>query len=294
MLGDNSGHIGGVERQVSIMSKWLAKKNHEISMIIWDDAKNKDMVINGVKIIKICNKNDGIKGLRFIYPRWSSLCRGLSRADADLYYHNCAEDVTGQIAIWCKIKKRKFIYSIASDMECKKDLPTLNKREKLLYKYGIKNADQIICQTKKQNIMLKKIWNLNSIVLKMPCIGLKENDYIQKEPPSKNSCKVIWVGRISREKRLELFIEVAKEIKDIQFEIIGQPDEEENYTKRLIDSVNEIGNLNYFGRATRKQLENIYLNSSILCCTSLYEGFPNTFLEAWSYGLPVISTIDPD
>ena len=35
-------------------------------------------------------------------------------------------------------------------------------------------------------------------------------------------------------------------------------------------------------------------SASVLCSTSEAEGFPNTFLEAWSVGLPVVSTWDPD
>jgi glycosyltransferase involved in cell wall biosynthesis len=41
-------------------------------------------------------------------------------------------------------------------------------------------------------------------------------------------------------------------------------------------------------------MPNVYRNALALLCTSAYEGFPNTFLEAWSHGIPVVSTIDPD
>ena len=48
------------------------------------------------------------------------------------------------------------------------------------------------------------------------------------------------------------------------------------------------------GKVPRSQMPNVYRNALALLCTSAYEGFPNTFLEAWSHGIPVVSTIDPD
>ena len=41
-------------------------------------------------------------------------------------------------------------------------------------------------------------------------------------------------------------------------------------------------------------MEQFYRQAAVLACTSEVEGFPNTFIEAWSHGLPVVSTFDPD
>ncbi len=41
-------------------------------------------------------------------------------------------------------------------------------------------------------------------------------------------------------------------------------------------------------------MPDVYRSASLLCCTSTHEGFPNTFLEAWSHGVPIVSTVDPD
>ncbi len=37
-----------------------------------------------------------------------------------------------------------------------------------------------------------------------------------------------------------------------------------------------------------------YRCAAVLLCTSVSEGFPNTFLEAWRCGTPVVTTVDPD
>jgi len=55
-----------------------------------------------------------------------------------------------------------------------------------------------------------------------------------------------------------------------------------------------IPNVEMCGRVPHARMAEYYQRSHVLCCTSAYEGFPNTFLEAWSIGLPVVSTFDPD
>ena len=53
-------------------------------------------------------------------------------------------------------------------------------------------------------------------------------------------------------------------------------------------------NINYIGKVPFDDVWRIYAEASLLVCTSEYEGFPNTFLEAFSLGIPVVTTFDPD
>jgi glycosyltransferase involved in cell wall biosynthesis len=48
------------------------------------------------------------------------------------------------------------------------------------------------------------------------------------------------------------------------------------------------------GAVIREKVPDLYKKAACLCSTSDHEGFPNTFLEAWSYGIPLITTFDPD
>ena len=55
-----------------------------------------------------------------------------------------------------------------------------------------------------------------------------------------------------------------------------------------------VPNVKVHGRLGRPELNKLFQTCTLLCCTSKLEGFPTTFLEAWSSGMPVVTTFDPD
>lgn len=291
LTGEESGHIGGVERQTALLSEWLAANGHEVIVITWDEGGVPVEIVNGIKIIKLCKVTDGLPVIRFFTPRWTSLVSALKEADAEVYYHNCAEYVTGQIAMWCKLHHKPFIYSVASDADCDMDLPNLkSKREEYLFRYGLTHANLVISQTQKQKQLLEQNYALDAQVINMPGMPPNPLENFKREALF-NKQKVIWVGRLHKVKRVEWLLDIAEKSPEISFEVIGP---EGDTSIQILQRLKNSQNITYLGKVSRADMPSIYQNSSILCCTSVYEGFPNTYLEAWSYGVPVITTIDPD
>ena len=292
----DTGHVGGVEVQTPLLAKWLANQGYDVSMITWDEGYQDGVIIDGVRVYKMCRRDDGLPLIKFLTPRWSSLWRALGRANPDVVYYNLGDLALGQISLWAKVKKRKLLYSIASDMDCQKDFPALNPlREKILYRYGLLNADSIVVQTSRQKKLLEENFSLGSKLISMPSAGFNADiDIEEKSKTIGQNFRVLWVGRFSNEKRLEWLLEVAKKLKGITFDVIGEANIDSEYGRKLKNEAESIPNVVLHGRIKHNEMADFYRNASILCSTSVYEGFPNVYLEAWSSGVPVITSFDPD
>lgn len=291
----HDGHIGGVERQVTAIGRWLTKHTtHEVTLITWDEGQENNIVIDGVRVVKLCKQHAGLPYLRFFFPKWYSLNRALESVNADLYYQNSGDCITGQVAMWCKRRRKKFIFSVASNLDVDKKLPDLpNFREKILYRYGIKNATQVIVQTNYQRLELLKNFGIDSKVFPMVCSFSPPYPPILKKSLPEFP-RILWVGRIVPSKRLELLLLLASEFTNWIFDIAGPFDPNNAYAKDLASKTKEIKNINMHGKISPESMPLLYMNADLLCCTSTIEGFPNTFIESWSHGVPVISTFDPD
>lgn len=291
ICGGNGGFVGGVERQTSLLARWMAERGYRVSFVTWDEGGTAEEVIDGVRVIKICEQDAGLPGLRFFHPKWTSLNAALKKADADVYYHNCGECVTGQMAGWCRRNGRSFVFSAASEADCDPALPELtSRRERWFYLRGLHLADRVIVQTRTQQSMMARNFKVESSVIPMPAPGPTEATY---QMPSQASRRVLWVGRVCKVKRPDRLVEIARVCPDLHFDVAG-PVYDDEFSRGSAAEAATLGNVTIHGAVSRENIPELYRSASLLCCTSDYEGFPNTFLEAWSHGLPVVSTVDPD
>jgi glycosyltransferase involved in cell wall biosynthesis len=53
-------------------------------------------------------------------------------------------------------------------------------------------------------------------------------------------------------------------------------------------------NLQFHGQVRFGATGALFANARLFVNTSAFEGFPNTYLQAWANGVPVIATFDPD
>jgi glycosyltransferase involved in cell wall biosynthesis len=200
----------------------------------------------------------------------------------------------GQLALWAKWNRRLVVQNISSEVDCTHELTNVTTaRDRRLYQYGLRRADLILTQTQKQSTLLSQCYQLNSVVMPMASAGFSGAQQVSVEERLVKP-RVLWVGRLSTEKRLEWLLEVAKAHPQWQFDVVGAANESTEYSRGLLDTAETLPNVNMVGRVPHSQMAALYSNASVLCCTSVYEGFPNVFLEAWSVGLPLVTTFDPD
>ncbi|MDD4857051.1 MAG: glycosyltransferase, partial [Candidatus Krumholzibacteria bacterium] len=70
---------------------------------------------------------------------------------------------------------------------------------------------------------------------------------------------------------------------------------DERYASEITEDLKKLPNVEHIPFVPPGRIEAYYRRASALINTSSLEGFPNTYLHAWVYGVPVITLeIDPD
>lgn len=98
---------------------------------------------------------------------------------------------------------------------------------------------------------------------------------------------VVYGGRLSEEKGVEMVIEVAKQLPDIQFKIVGTGPEE----GRLHALAHGNDNIEFVGFRSGDALQEMYRNALAMMIPSrVHENFPLSALESLALGTPVVGS----
>ncbi|UCV05493.1 glycosyltransferase family 4 protein [Dechloromonas denitrificans] len=282
---------GGEEVQHSLLARVLARRGADAALVTGDFGQAQETRIENVRVLKTFRADAGLPVLRMIYPRLTTLWQALTTADADTYYVSCAGSIVGYVAAFCARHKRRFVFRVASDADCCPDrLLVSNARDRWLYEWGIRKASCILVQTRHQQTLLKTNYGLDSEIADM-LVDIPD----QPAPQASRDIDVLWLANLRSVKRPEWVIELARSLPQVKFVMAGGP-----YTNQseLFDTTkkeaSQLPNLDFLGSIPHRETGQLFSRAKLFLNTSELEGFPNTYLQAWANGTPVVATFDPD
>ena len=283
------GLAGGAELQQTLIATTLAKRGYRVSMVSIDWGQEDGAEAHGVRVYNLHKPDEGIPVLRFFHPRMTSVFRALKRVNADVYFQRTAAIYTGYLAAFSKVAGKRCIYSGASDVDFqpgKQDIAF--RRDRLLFEYGLRRVDRVVVQNENQLKLLRENYGREGLLI--------PNCY--EAPPGARADRqgyILWVAMMRHFKRPHLALEIARRLPQHKFVIIGGPDgskKGDEIFREVSEGFRQLPNVEFKGMVPMAETERYFDGARVFLNTSSYEGFPNTFLQAWARGLPCVGMCD--
>ncbi len=279
--------VGGAEVQQAILARLLAAAGHEVSMVCLDYGQPDKAKVDGVTVHKAFSPDAGLPLIRFLHPRLSSMWRALREADADVYYYRSASMWVWLVTEFCRRHGRRAVYAGASDKDFVPDQGGQIRyaRDRYLFQRGLAQVDRIVAQNDHQRATCRETYGRHAVVIPS-CYELPT-----ESGGSARDC-VLWVGTLHVNKRPEILLELAARLRERRFVMIGGPGPDPGFYERIRAAAAAVPNVEFKGFLPLAEVEPWFDRAAVLVNTSLYEGMPNTFLQAWARGVPTVATVD--
>lgn len=273
---------GGAERQLFYMLQALKNAKIDIRVICLTEG---EVYQERIESLGIEIEYVGANGNRLV--RLAKIIENLRKNKPDIiqsshFYTNIYGAIAG------KILQIKSIGAIRND------LTSEINADRFFGKWQVSLPDHLIANSKlaldraiKWGISGEKIDFVRNVVN----LGNTKQNSPQR---NNNEINIIYVGRLSEQKRPEIFVELAVYLKknsentNVNFQMIGEGPLFENLKKQA-ESFHLIAP-NFVFLGNQKDVLPFYQNADLLVLTSKYEGTPNVILEAMACGLPILAT----
>lgn len=185
------------------------------------------------------------------------------------------------LAFICWILKIKFIFMFAHDVEVK-GLRQADQSRVLLFFFLRNFAHTIITQNKYQQDTLLHDYKCKSIII--------YNGFeIKKQNKEQNKKYILWVARCDSWKQPEVFLQLARNNPDQQFCMICPKSQDESLFNNIKKQALIIKNVTFIDFVPYSEIDELFKHALLFVNTSLYEGFPQTFIQATMNRVPIVT-----
>ncbi len=276
------GRSGGAERQMTLLARALTEQGRRVAHII---HKPRDPVELPYPLTLV-HRDPYAGGLR--EPR--ALWRALRRADAEVVVLRSASPLVAVGALYGRRNGRRVIFSASnvSDFTMEK---MSGRPQRALYGLGLRAADAVVVQSEDQRELALRAFPSLPRVVPIPSFA----ELAPETSPHPGEA-FLWFGRAVAQKQPERYVELARCLPEARFRMILVDDGGDG---KIVESVRAdaagLENLELLDPLPHASLAPLVARSAAVVNTSTLEGMPNTFLEAWAGGVPVLTLqFDPD
>lgn len=288
VLAGDTRSSGGAEAQIAHLAVALVGLGHEVGLIYGDGQTQSVSQISGVMCIAAA-------------PAWRfpaslpAFWRAMDTLRPDVLYARLPTDFLWLMGLFARSRRdTRFIYALASDLHCTPWTAYDNKKwfHAPLFSLGMRSTDVIAVQHHQQSATLNP--HLRERSAHVP--NLVRSVCEHPRAYDTTTIDAIWIGKIRSIKQLHLFLDLAEAMPSLRFAVVGgfDPIESSMLQEALVQRIRKLKNLTFYGPKPDDEVISLLSKAKALVNTSRAEGFPNTMLEAWSVGVPVVSlSVDP-
>jgi glycosyltransferase involved in cell wall biosynthesis len=195
------------------------------------------------------------------------------------------------VALLCRLMHIPLVQFQGSDLDL---LPLDNsfgaRVNSWMYKKGLRLTKFIVAQNAFQEEDFHRHISKRP-VLQIPNVWSSDLPFKEVNVPYDNY--LLWVGNFREVKNPMLLLDIAEKLPQYTFLVVGAPMDSSLYKEVEHRVKSELNNVKLLGSIPFFEMNNYYAKARAIVCTSVREGFPNTFLQAWSLDKPVVSSVDP-
>lgn len=267
------------------ISKWTARMLQVTLPNDWQIKLVSDRIVGS----RDCYGDDIKYSLKNEFIRWIGVWKGIWKAskDKDTYLvHTCPISTTPSMLVniisgmVSKLCHKKYLIHF----RCTVPYHITTRTRRTLLKILCRISDEIIVLNTQTKIFLEGLTNTPTILI--PNFVTLDEISIKDKIISEKLKTIVYVGGVIRDKGCDHLVEVARQLPDIQFRMVGK------VASEIIDLSNGVDNIVFTGVKNSEEVKDELANAdAFIFLTRLpQEGFANAVTEAMAAGLPCIVT----